>query len=279
MLVVDDNESSQHILEAILTGWGVKTALVDSGSEALSTINDAKMSGNPFTLALIDAQMPEMDGFALAERLKKDAQYRGAMIMMLTSLGQMGEVTRCQDLGIGSYLSKPVSQSELLDAILKALGARASGAIRTGVVPNDAPHESQRQLRILLAEDNAVNHRLALRFLEKSGHSVVGVHDGSEALATLEKAGFDTFDLVLMDIEMPRMDGFEATAAIRAKERTSGKHLPILAMTAHAMKGDRERCLEAGMDGYISKPIKSKELAEIIAALALASPVPAGGAA
>ena len=176
---------------------------------------------------------------------------------------------------MAAYLTKPINQPELLAAILKALGSRTREPSRTDQVTADSLRESRRQLRVLLAEDNAVNRQLAIRLLEKRGHTVVGVHDGFEALTTLEKSGFDGFDLVLMDIEMPKMDGFETTAAIREKERTCGKHLPIIAMTAHAMKGDRERCLAAGMDGYISKPIESKELSEIVSTLAMASPISA----
>ncbi len=275
VLVVDDNATNRRILEGILTGWGVKTTLADSGRAALGAMDRAKMTGSSFTLVLTDAQMPEMDGFTLVERLKQDSQYTGPTIMMLTSLGQGGDTTRCQELGVAAYLTKPINQPELLAAILKALGSRTLEPTRADQVAVDSLSEHRRQLRVLLAEDNAVNRQLAIRLLEKRGHTVVGVHDGFEALTTLEESGFDGFDLVLMDIEMPKMDGFETTAAIREKERMCGKHLPIIAMTAHAMKGDRERCLAAGMDGYISKPIESKELSEIVSTLAIASPISA----
>jgi CheY-like chemotaxis protein len=276
LLVVDDNASNRQILEAILTRWDVKTTSVDGGCAALSAIEHAKMSRAPFTLVLADARMPEMDGFGLVEKLKHDLEYTGATIMMLTSLGQPGDIARCHELGVASYLSKPVSESELLDAIFKAVGTRRPEEIRRTVKLDPSTHEPRRQLRILLVEDNAVNQRLALRLLEKRGHTVIGVQDGLEALAKLEQAGFEGFDLVLMDVQMPKMDGFEVTAAIRAKERGRAKRLPIVAMTAHAMKGDRERCLSSGMDGYISKPIRSKELFEIVSALTPCDAISAG---
>jgi len=276
VLVVDDNATSRRILEGMLTEWGVQTAVVDSGTAALSALDHAKRSGNSFTLLLADAQMPDIDGFDLLKRLNSDSRHTGATIMMLASAGQKGDVTRCRELGVAAYLTKPVSQPELLDAILKALGNRPSEPFGTNIVTTPSVPEPRRRLRILLAEDNTVNHQLAVRLLEKRGHRVVGVHDGLEALTALEKTGFEGFDLVLMDVQMPRMDGFDATAGIRAKERAYGKHLPIVAMTAHALKGDRERCLAAGMDAYISKPINAKELSETIEALALASPVSAG---
>jgi CheY-like chemotaxis protein len=183
------------------------------------------------------------------------------MIVMLTSAGQRGDAAHCRELGIAAYLIKPVVQSELLDAILNVLGTKVHPAEESSLVTRHSLRERRRGLRILVAEDNAVNQKLASRLIEKRGHSAVVVSNGREALEWLEK---QTFDLVLMDVQMPDMDGFEAAAAIRKRENATGTHLQIIAMTAHAMTGDRERCLAAGMDGYLSKPIRAKELFEAI---------------
>ncbi len=264
VLVVDDNATNRRILEEILTGWQMKTALAEGGWTALAAMERAKDQGNPFPLALIDAQMPDMDGFTLAERIRNDPRLAGATVMMLTSAGQRGDAARCRRLGIVAYLVKPIKQSELLEAILTALGKRPPERETTSLITRHSLREARRKLRILLAEDNAINRELAVRLLEKRGHAVVTARNGREALATLEA---QKFDLVLMDIQMPEVDGFEATRLIREKEKTAGGHLPIVAMTAHAMKGDRERCLEAGMDGYVSKPIEPRALIESIEGL------------
>jgi two-component system sensor histidine kinase/response regulator len=184
----------------------------------------------------------------------------------LTSAGQRGDAARCREMGLEGYLTKPVSQSELLDAVLLVAGAKRREE-KPALVTRHTLREEGRSLRILLAEDNAVNQVLASRLLEKQGHNVVIVSNGRAALERLEKA---SFDLILMDIQMPEIDGFEATALIRKKEESTGKHLPIIAMTAHAMEGDRERCLAAGMDGYVAKPIKPEDLRAAIANLAQA---------
>jgi CheY-like chemotaxis protein len=188
-----------------------------------------------------------------------------ATIMMLTSAGHRGDAARCKELGVAAYLLKPIRQSELREAIARVLGAREQkGAIPliTRYSLHDA-REPNSSLRVLLAEDNPVNQRLASRLLEKRGHSVVVAENGLEALAALEK---ECFDLVFMDVQMPVMDGFEATVAVRRKEGVSGIHLPIVALTAHAMKGDREKCLAVGMDAYLTKPIRPQELDEILQA-------------
>ena len=185
---------------------------------------------------------------------------RGTTIMMLTSAGQRGDAARCRELGLEGYLTKPVSQSELLDAVLRVAGSKRPEA-KPALVTRHSLREEGRSLRILLAEDNAVNQLLTSRVLEKHGHNVVTAGSGRAALEQLEKT---SFDLILMDIQMPEMDGFEATAAIRKEEESTGKHLPIIAMTAHAMEGDRERCLAAGMDGYIAKPVEATALIDAI---------------
>jgi CheY-like chemotaxis protein len=206
--------------------------------------------------------MPEMDGFALAECIKRNPDWKTATIMMLSSAGQRGDAKRCRELGVAAYLTKPVRQGELLDAILTALGTRPTQEASPALVTRHSLREASHHLRILLVEDNAVNQVLAARLLEKRGHSVMIAGNGKEALAVLEK---QSFDLVFMDVQMPEMDGLAATAAIRAKEKISGNHLAVIAMTAHAMVGDRERCLAAGMDDYLTKPIRLEELTGLLA--------------
>jgi two-component system, sensor histidine kinase and response regulator len=207
--------------------------------------------------------MPEMNGFTLIERIRQRPELSAAIVMMLTSAGHRGDAARCQELGISAYLLKPVRQSELREAIARVLSAHENhGAIPliTRYSLGDARDPST-VLRVLLAEDNPVNQRVASRLLEKRGHRVHVVANGREALDELDK---ETFDLVFMDVQMPEMDGFEATAAIRGREHGSKVRLPVIALTAHAMNGDRERCMAAGMDGYLSKPIRAQELDEVL---------------
>jgi CheY-like chemotaxis protein len=213
--------------------------------------------------------MPEMDGFALAEQIKQTPKLAGATIIMLTSAGQRGDAARCREMGIAVYLIKPVRQSELLEAIQAALG-KVHGKEITSVITRHSLRENRRKIQILLAEDNAVNRQLVVRLLEKRGHIVTIALNGAEAVALVKQS---RFDVVLMDVQMPEMDGFEATGVIRKEEQVSGRHLPIIAMTAHAMEGDRQRCLAAGMDGYVTKPVKVEELVEIIENLGRFPPV------
>jgi signal transduction histidine kinase/DNA-binding response OmpR family regulator len=256
VLVVDDNSTNRRILDAMLKHWLMRPEMASSGQEGLAALERAASAGTPFPLVLLDAQMPAMDGFALAEQIKQNPKLAGATIMMLTSVGQRGDAARCRELGILVYLVKPIRQSDLLEAILAALG-KAPEKERATVITRHTLRENRRKLQILLAEDNPVNQQLAVRVLEKRGHIVTVAANGAEALALLEGS---RFDLVLMDVQMPTMNGFQATAAIRKQEETAGKHLPIIAMTAHAMEGDRERCLAAGMDAYVAKPIKVADL-------------------
>ncbi len=264
VLVVDDNATNRFILQAMLRHWQMRPTVVDGSRAAMCALEQAKDGGRCFPLILLDAQMPEMDGFALAECIKDNPGLAGATIMMLTSAGQRGDAARCRDLGISAYLIKPIRQSELLEAILVALTKASAKQTHPVLVTRYSLREHRPRLEILLAEDNAVNQALAVRLLEKRGHSVTVATDGREALAALEK---QTFQLILMDVQMPGMDGLEATAAIRAREKLTGKRLPIVAMTAHAMKGDEERCLTAGMDAYIAKPIRAAELFRVIEGL------------
>jgi CheY-like chemotaxis protein len=262
VLVVDDNATNRQILLTMLANWHTNPTAVDSGARAITALREALGLGRIYPLILLDAQMPEMDGFALAECIKRNPDWKTATIMMLSSAGQRGDAKRCRDLGVAAYLTKPVRQAELLDAILTALGTRPTKEPSPALVTRHSLREASNHLRILLVEDNAVNQVLAARLLEKRGHTVIVAGNGKEALAVLEK---QSFDLVFMDVQMPEMDGFAATAAIRAKEKISGNHLAVIAMTAHAMMGDRERCLDAGMDDYITKPIRLDELARVLA--------------
>jgi PAS domain S-box-containing protein len=263
VLIVDDNRTNRRILEGMLNRWEMISVSVEEGQQALDALSGAREAGMPFSLILTDMHMPKMDGFTLVELIRKRPELATATIMMLTSAGHRGDAARCQELEIAAYLLKPIRQSELREAIARVLGAQTeNGAIP--LITRFSLHDGRdtaASLRVLLAEDNAVNQRLAVRLLEKRGHHVVVAGNGSEALAAMEK---QDFDLVFMDVQMPEMDGLEATAVIRGKEKITGKHQPIIALTAHAMKGDREKCISGGMDGYLTKPIRPQELDEIL---------------
>jgi len=257
VLVVDDHAVNRRILKEMLGHWGMRAELAEDGRSAIDAMTSAAARGAPFALVLLDYQMPDMDGFAVADAIMKHAQFAGATIMMLSSVGQRGDAARCREMGIASYLTKPIRQTVLLDAIQAALAGRVRPSARRDAA--GAPAASNgRSLSLLVAEDNPVNRALVIQLLKKRGHSVVVAENGVEAVAASEK---QRFDAVFMDIQMPEMDGLEATAAIRKREtETSGVRLPIIALTAHAMKGDRERCLAAGMDGYLTKPIRPADL-------------------
>ena len=264
VLVVDDNATNRRILKGILGGWGMRPTVVDGGIAAIEALDLALAAGKPFPLALIDFQMPDIDGFGLAERVKQRPELATTMIMMLSSVGHRGDTARFRELGVASYLTKPVRQSILLDAILGVLNGSNTADDHKVPLTRDIVREAHRALRVLLAEDNAVNRQLVKALLAKRGHSVVTVGNGREAIAALADG---TIDLVLMDVQMPEMDGLEATAVIRTLEKVTGAHVPIIALTAHAMKGDREACLAAGTDGYLSKPVNANDLFALIAAL------------
>jgi two-component system, sensor histidine kinase and response regulator len=255
VLIVDDNFTNRRVLQGMLVRWGMNPTAVDGG-RAAQELEIAKTTGRLFPLILLDRQMPEMDGFTLAEIITKDCDTVGASITMLTSAGQLGDAARCRELGISGYLVKPIRQGELLDSICQILQKSPKQSIEP-LVTRHSLRETKSRSRILLAEDNAVNRTLAVRLLEKRGYVVTVAGDGRAALAALEKEPFDT---ILMDVQMPEMDGFEATLAIREREKSTGRHIPIIAMTAHVLKGDEDRCLSAGMDGYVSKPIRTFEL-------------------
>jgi two-component system, sensor histidine kinase and response regulator len=273
VLVVDDNETNRRILSEMTTRWGMKSLAVDGAPAAMAAIDAAGQRGDSFSVILTDAHLSGIDGFQLCEAIRSQAGYGETKILMLTSGGQPGDGERCRELGISAYLLKPVMSADLRNAILTVLDQGHAG--NPAVVPLVSRHsvrESSRKLRILVAEDNAVNQAVILRVLEKMGHSSVLVRNGKEALAI---AVSQKFDLVLMDVQMPEMDGLAATEAIREHEKKNGTHVPIFAMTAHAMKGDRERCLQAGMDGYITKPIRFGDIERALLSLPVAEPVAA----
>ncbi|HTV54504.1 MAG TPA: response regulator [Terriglobia bacterium] len=268
-LVVADNATNRRVLEEMLSNWGMKPTLAATGSEALLRLAQTE---EPFGLIVTDFNMADADGFTLVEKLTQPSSSVGeAKVIVLTSAGQRGDAVRCRKLGVAAYLSKPVSQSELFDAIVRVLAPPDPLSEAPLFVTRHTIREEKNRLRVLLAEDNAVNQRLAARLLEKRGHSVTVTSNGREALAAIDKVKFDA---VLMDIQMPEMDGFEATRTIRAREKDTGIHLTIIAMTAHAMEGDREQCFAAGMDGYISKPIKAQELYNLLENLSASTTQP-----
>jgi signal transduction histidine kinase/DNA-binding response OmpR family regulator/HPt (histidine-containing phosphotransfer) domain-containing protein len=264
VLVVDDNATNRRILEDVLTLWGMRPVLVDGGRTAIAALDNAVATGKPFAFALIDFQMPDLDGFGLAQQIENRPELGTPLIMMLSSLGHRGDEIRFREVGVASYLTKPVRQSVLLDAMLSVLAGKDVPAERQMLVTRHSLNEARRSLRILLAEDNAVNRQLVTALLAKRGHTSVSVVNGREAVAAVAKGGFD---LVLMDVQMPEMDGLQATAAIRKAEQKTGAHIPIVALTAHAMKGDREACLAAGTDEYLSKPVNATELFTLIETL------------
>jgi CheY-like chemotaxis protein len=271
VLIVDDNRTNRRILEGMLKRWQMESTSVGSGEEALTELSEAKPW---YGLILADMHMPMMDGFELVERIRQNPEIAAATIMMLTSAGHRGDAARCAELGVAAYLLKPIRQSELREAIARVLGVEE----QEGQIPPVArfslqgAREPSACMSVLVAEDNVVNQRLAVRLLEKRGHQVVLAANGLEALAALEK---ENYDLVFMDVQMPEMDGLEATAAIRNKEKINGNHQVVIALTAHAMKGDQERCVAAGMDGYLTKPIRPQELDAILNAYAARRPAKA----
>jgi CheY-like chemotaxis protein len=262
-LIVDDNETNRRILSGLLRIWGMRPKTVDGGPTAIAELNRVRAAGEGYRLMFVDQMMPEMDGFTLIEELQNSPGLAPQTIMMLSSTDRPENAARCRSLQIAAYLVKPIKADELQIAIIAALHREKHPPRASQPAPADPARveATLRPLRILVAEDNAVNQRVALRILQKAGHFAVIVGNGKEVLEALTR---DSFDVVLMDVQMPEMDGIAATRAIREQEARSGQHLPIVAMTAHAMKGDRERCLEAGMDDYVSKPIQRAELSRAL---------------
>jgi len=258
VLIVDDNATNLRILERATRQWRMRPGMAGSGFDGLALLEQSAAAGEPFRLILLDEQMPGMDGFEMIERIRAHPSWRAATILMLTSTGQSTSAERCRELGVEAYLVKPIATAELQLSIRKALGGPQKKAAPVAAPEAGPP---QRSLRILVAEDNPVNQKLAFAMLRKMGHRVTLASNGAEACVTFDR---DLFDLVLMDVQMPEVDGFEATRRMRQRERETGIHVPIVAMTAHAMSGDRERCLDAGMDDHITKPISRKVLEETV---------------
>ena len=268
VLIVDDNETNRQILDEITRAWGMVPTTAADAASGLRALESMQASDAPFQILLLDYMMPDTDGLELARRIRATPALDGTIIMMISSADESEHIARCHALGICRHLRKPVTQSNLYEALIGALG------VTTMPDPGAKVPSAAKSLQILLVEDNAFNQKVAIGLLENRGHAVATAGDGRQALDLLAATDFD---LALMDLEMPKMDGIEATRNIRARERSSGQHLPIIGLTAHAMKGDRERCLEAGMDGYLAKPIRPTELfAAIDAALDQSDPpVPA----
>jgi len=258
VLVVDDNLSTRDILEEMLENWNFKVKTSPSAGDAISLFDCAKSEGTPFAFVLFDAYLPGQDSFILLDYIKHAPELAKTMVVMVGARGSRGDASPWLKTGVPTYLSKPIKISELSEAMSKILGTRTPEK-ETDVVPEKGKLETRAQTcyKILVVEDNMVNRKVAHFMLEKQGHDLTAVENGKEALNAMENR---IFDLILMDVQMPVMDGFEATATIRKKEEATGTHIPIIAMTAHAMKGDREKCLEAGMDDYITKPLNPEEV-------------------
>ncbi len=263
VLVVDDSNANRRILQAMLLEWGMQAGVAVDGPSALASMRRAKRSAKPYRVVVIDAMMPEFDGFTLVKEIRQDWEISDTPVIMLTTAG--GAVhTRSQEMNIAAALMKPVRRSTLLNALLRILGLMSEDQASDQPTKPEAISQSAKPLDILLAEDNAVNQIVVVRMLEKQGHRVCVASNGKDAVATCYSR---PFDLILMDVQMPEMNGFEAVRLIREWEKATGRHVPILAMTAHALQGDRERYLTAGMDAYVSKPVRSSELHDVIDSL------------
>ena len=269
VLVVDDNATNRRILKEILLRWGMRATLADGGEEALFALRSARESGEPVDLVLLDFQMPGMDGFEVAAAIKQKPELAATTIMMLSSVGHRGDAARCRELGVAAYLTKPIRQLTLLDALLAVLTRPADPSKELPPVTRHTLREARLRLRVLVAEDNRINQLVATKMLERFGHSVVVADDGVKALAALRET---EFDVVLMDVQMPEMDGLTATAEIRRQERTTGRHLTIIALTAGAKQEEREACYAAGADGFLAKPLHASDLQAALENLELGSP-------
>jgi signal transduction histidine kinase/CheY-like chemotaxis protein len=263
VLAVDDNETNRRVLERMLGRWGMRVASAEGCDEAMGRLVEAQAAGDGFGLILTDRHMPGESGFTLVERVRAEARLAAPTIMMLTSAGHQGDVARCRELGVAAYLLKPIREMELRAAVEEAVGGAARAMQPERIVRDRVPE--LRSLEILVAEDNPVNQRLALRLLEKRGPRTTLAGDGAQVLEQLERR---RFDLVLMDVQMPVLDGVAATEEVRRRERAAGGHVLIYAVTANAMKGDRELYLAKGMDGYLAKPIRPEELDRLLAEVA-----------
>jgi PAS domain S-box-containing protein len=262
VLVVDDNATNRRILDEMLASWRMTPTVVADATTALAVLRDTVDGPHAFDVVISDCQMPDVDGFTFARRVKRDPRLSATPVVMLTSLGDPRDVARCRKIGVDAYLSKPVKHSDLLDALVTVFGV----STRQAASVHRTTRARTRPLRVLVAEDNLVNRKLITRLLQKRGHRIVAVDNGHAAVVALTSPSRKTFDVVLMDVQMPQMNGLEAAAAIRKHEAARGVHVPIIAVTAHAMAGDRERCLAAGMDAYLAKPIDVSELISTVEA-------------
>jgi CheY-like chemotaxis protein len=261
-LIVDDNCMNREIFRENLCRWGLEPECADSGEKALETLKDAASHDKKFKLILMDVRMPGMDGYSTVEAINRDEEIKDVQIVMLTSSGSKGDGKRCTDLGVAAYMKKPIRPSELLETILIVMGGAKRKKKDTPLITIHSLRESRTKISVLVAEDNLVNQKLISRILEKRGADVTIANDGK---AAVEKFAASRYDIVLMDIQMPEMGGVEATKEIRKWEKESGNpRTPIVALTAHAMKGDKERFLQAGMDNYISKPLKQNRLLKMM---------------
>ena len=261
VLVVDDNATNRKVLSEMLTNWSMRPEEAENADRALKKLQQSRQAGQGFRMILLDANMPDMNGFELVEEIKRLPDLSNILIMMLSSAGFRGDAARCRKLGVSAYLTKPVKQSYLLDAIMMALGTAPQKRAAPPLITRFSLQKARQTFSVLLAEDNIINQKVAVRILENHGHMVKVANNGVEVLSALEKG---SFDCILMDVQMPQLDGFQAATMIRKKEKETGRHIPIIAMTAHAMKGDREKCLESGMDDYIAKPIKPHEILKTV---------------
>ncbi len=261
VLAVDDQEPNLRILEGFADRMGMEVKSAASGAEALEMLARGWDEGSPFDIALLDRNMPAMSGFELAERIRKDERFDDVVMVAITAAGKPGDGARCEELGIASYLLKPLAPAELREALLLTIEKAKDAESQGQLVTRHSLRETRLNLRVLLAEDNPVNQKLAVHMLQRFGHSVLVANNGREVLTALDA---EPFDVILMDIQMPEMDGIEATRRIREREAADGTFTPIVAMTAHAMVGDRERFLDAGMDDYVTKPINRDRLRAVL---------------
>ncbi|MFC1482151.1 response regulator, partial [Candidatus Neomarinimicrobiota bacterium] len=265
-MIVDDNEKSAEVLTDILNNWHCETDVLLDGYEAMNKLCSRNTANDPYGLVLIDADMPVVDGFDIARHIHEAGGTSPHVVMLLNNIDLQSAIEHCKKVGVQHYLVKPLNESDVFDTLMgiPEVEALIDQSVKDYVTPSGGKDEDDhgvmiqsKNLRILMAEDNIVNQKLATTILEKMGHTVTVAKDGIEALDALEQA---TFDVILMDVQMPRKDGIETTRAIRSSESQTGMHIPIIALTAHAMKGDRERFIDAGMDEYVSKPIDVGQL-------------------